>query len=316
MKRFKNILFVYDDEKVSGVALKRAVTLARENGAALTVVEAIEEFPPETGMAIQSSRIGEFQETVERESRQGLKQLIEPIKETGAQVTCKVLWGKPFVEIIREVLRNNHDLVMISPLKKPRHNEVLFGSRTMRLLRKCPCPVWVIIPSQPKKYSRILAAVDAAPLDEAKASLNFQIMELATSLAHMEKSEMHIVHCWKPFFDRPIRGGRSLLKEGDAKKLVNEARNTNKRWVSELVGKFDLKDLTHKVHILEGDAEELIPRMASKRQVELVVMGTVCRTGLPGFFIGNTAEKILHKLECSVLAIKPAGFQTPVKLDD
>jgi len=41
-------------------------------------------------------------------------------------------------------------------------------------------------------------------------------------------------------------------------------------------------------------------------------MGTVGRVGIPGFFIGNTAEEILKRVECSVLAIKPAGFVSPV----
>jgi universal stress protein E len=316
MKRFKSILFIYDGEKESGIALKRAVNLSQENEAALTVAEVLEEFPPEEQMAIQSSKIVDFQKTVEDDSHRNLRNVIEPIGKMGIQVKSKVLWGKPFLEIIKEVLRNNHDLVMISPLKKTKLQEMLFGTRTMHLLRKCPCPVWVIIPTKPKKYARILAAVDVEPLNDEKAKLNFQIMELATSLAQMEKSELHIVHCWKPFFDRPIRGGGSLLSEDEKDKLKVESRNTNKRWVNELLGKFDLKDLTYKVHILEGDAEELIPGTASKKKVDLVVMGTVCRTGLPGFFIGNTAEKILHKLDSSVLAIKPEGFQTPVKLDE
>jgi len=43
-------------------------------------------------------------------------------------------------------------------------------------------------------------------------------------------------------------------------------------------------------------------------------MGTVARTGVPGFITGNTAESILNQLECSVLAIKPAGFVTPIEL--
>ncbi len=44
----------------------------------------------------------------------------------------------------------------------------------------------------------------------------------------------------------------------------------------------------------------------------LLVMGTVCRTGVPGFFIGNTAERVLQHLDCSLLAVKPKGFETPV----
>ena len=46
----------------------------------------------------------------------------------------------------------------------------------------------------------------------------------------------------------------------------------------------------------------------------LIIMGTVGRTGIPGFIMGNTAETILNRIDCSVLAIKPDGFVTPVRL--
>jgi len=60
---------------------------------------------------------------------------------------------------------------------------------------------------------------------------------------------------------------------------------------------------------------EVIPRLAREREVELVVMGTVVRTGIPGFFIGNAAERILSRVGCSVLAVKSLGFVTPVKFN-
>lgn len=64
------------------------------------------------------------------------------------------------------------------------------------------------------------------------------------------------------------------------------------------------------LHMLKGPA----PELAGKFQVDCVVMGTVARTGLLGLFMGNTAETIPDQLECSVLAIKPPGFVTPVTL--
>jgi universal stress protein E len=42
-------------------------------------------------------------------------------------------------------------------------------------------------------------------------------------------------------------------------------------------------------------------------------MGTVGRAGIAGLLIGNTAEKILHQVECSVMTVKPDGFVSPVK---
>jgi len=53
--------------------------------------------------------------------------------------------------------------------------------------------------------------------------------------------------------------------------------------------------------------------MARQLDADLVVMGTVGRSGIAGLFIGNTAEMVLEQVQCSVLAIKPPGFVSPVE---
>jgi nucleotide-binding universal stress UspA family protein len=77
------------------------------------------------------------------------------------------------------------------------------------------------------------------------------------------------------------------------------------------VGKF----LAPKVHLIKGQPRKEIPALAKRLGVDLVVMGTVARTGVPGLFIGNTAEAMLEQIDCSVLAVKPEGFKTPVSLE-
>ena len=59
-------------------------------------------------------------------------------------------------------------------------------------------------------------------------------------------------------------------------------------------------------HQLPGDEETLA------RAVALLGMGTVSRTGIASLFIGNTTESVLRQVECSVLAVKPAGFDMPI----
>jgi universal stress protein E len=61
-------------------------------------------------------------------------------------------------------------------------------------------------------------------------------------------------------------------------------------------------------------AKRMIAALAAEVQADLVVMGTIPRTGVSGLITGNTAETILSQLSCSVLAIKPPGFTTPVKI--
>ncbi len=44
-------------------------------------------------------------------------------------------------------------------------------------------------------------------------------------------------------------------------------------------------------------------------------MGTLGRSGVAGFVIGNTAERVIKALNTSLLAIKPGGFVSPIHSD-
>jgi nucleotide-binding universal stress UspA family protein len=67
------------------------------------------------------------------------------------------------------------------------------------------------------------------------------------------------------------------------------------------------------VHLVKGKAGDVIPAFVEKRGIDLVVIGTVGRSGIPGLLIGNTAEEILNAVDCSVLTLKPEGFETPIQ---
>jgi universal stress protein E len=67
-----------------------------------------------------------------------------------------------------------------------------------------------------------------------------------------------------------------------------------------------------RMRLAKGRADVVIPRLAKRHAVDLVVMGTVGRRGIPGLVIGNTAERILSRLEYSILTLKPPGFVSSV----
>ncbi len=160
-----------------------------------------------------------------------------------------------------------------------------------------------------------MAAVDVAPAEVMEDELNVKILELALSLARQGHGELHIVHAWhQP--EGILTSGRLDYFAGDAEKLLNESENMHLRWLDDLLVRFSMEDIRHREQVIRGWADEAIPTYAREKDIDLIVMGTVCRTGIPGFFIGNTAEKILHKVDCSVLAVKPDGFQTPVSLEE
>ncbi len=199
MKRFKNILVVGGQAEANRFLLERAVILAQENGGRLTVVEAVSGLPHNMPTSVWGASPKELNEHFAQERQKELVQQVLPKVGDGTPHDVAVLVGKPFVEIIKAVLRHKHDLVMMTAKGYRGFRGRLFGSTALHLMRKCPCPVWIMNPPHQKRFSGILAAVDPDPRDEPKHMLNIKIMELATSLAQQEQSKLHVVHVWAPW---------------------------------------------------------------------------------------------------------------------
>jgi len=314
MKRFKNILLVFDPEVSDRSTFRRAAALAKNNKGRLTVVSVISGLPRDLRMAVPKISPHELQEFVIRERRTQAEDFINPIRREVGDVDFNILTGTPFIEIIRQVIRDKHDLVIMTAEGKTGLKDRLFGSMSLHLMRKCPCPVWVMKPAR-RRYLRIMAAVDPGSINKKRNLLNTVIMDLATSMAALEKSELHIVHAWSLVGEGHMRAfGDASPEEID--RLCNSARYDVQKQLDDLLGHYSLEGLNYEIHLQEGDPKFLIPELARKKRIELIVMGTICRTGIAGFFIGNTAENVLQQVNCSVLTVKPEGFKSPVKVED
>ena len=314
MTGFKKILLVYNGKENGRDALERAFSIAKHNDSRLTIVDVIEKLPERMDDFLETVSVDQLEKALIDDRLSEIKGSIKKYESRKRiKANVEILTGKPHIEIIREVLRNKHDLVIKTAEGKGGAREFLLGSIDISLLRKCPCPVWMLKPSRSRKYSRILAAVDPDPMDETSNELNESILRLSRSVAKLEKSELHIVHAWSLFGEKALRGPRFGKNEAQIKKILRETRRIHKERV-ELLAKAALDESEYKLHLLKGDPAVIIPKFAARRKMDLVVMGTVCRTGLPGFIIGNTAESVLNQLRCSLLTVKPAGFVSPVKL--
>ncbi len=311
MKRFKNILVVHDGRESGQATLTRAIDLARRNQAKVTVVQVIDQIPRNYRMLIVSLLPEEIMAVVVREHTALLEKYVANVAEAG-QVELKVVVGQEFIEIIKEVLRNEHDLVIKTARGMGGTLGMLFGSTAMHLLRKCPCPLWLIKPEQGPSFGRVMAAVDVEPGIEQEGNLNTKIMEMATSLAQTEHSELHVVHAWSKPDVRYLTGELDSFPD-NIEALDTEAKDMHVCWLGDFLAQYDQQ---YTEHVVEGLADEVISGFAEQHQIDLIVMGTVCRTGIPGFFIGNTAEKIVHRIDCSVLALKPDSFVSPVLLNE
>ena len=318
MKRFKNILLVCDFEVKQQMAVERAVSLAKQNEAHLTVCTVVRDLPADARMLITVMPPQELFEMVIVDHREKIDALAAEIRRQGVAVSSEVVIGTPFIEVIRRVLRDKHDLVIVAAEGRGGLKERLFGSTSMHLMRKCPCPVWVVKPAKRATYKRILAAVDTTNdfPDPERESLNPLVLQLAGSLAQMDNSDLHVVQVWSVFAEGYIeaRGG---VSQESIDRWHKEGKKEYTLKLNNLLRSVGLNGFFVHKHVLrDHDAPKAIVKLAKNKKIDLLVMGTVCNTGVAGFFIGNTAEKVLSEVNCSVLTVKPEGFVTPVTLEE
>ena len=133
MKRFSNILLISDLDTDNDTALKRAITLARNNQAVLTACTVVDAVFAESKMATAGITPAELCDIAVTESRDRLEKIVETSVGSGIPVEIRVLVGKPFIEIIRQVLRHNHDLVIKCAEGATGVADMLFGSADMHL---------------------------------------------------------------------------------------------------------------------------------------------------------------------------------------
>ena len=313
MQRFKNILLVLNPDVEGTAAQDKAVSLARQNKARLTVFSVVKDIPGDMGMAIITVTPQELFESIVNKRREMLDALVTNIRKQGVEAKSMVVTGTPFMEIIRQVLRDKHDLVILAAEGKGGIKQRLFGSTSMHLMRKCPCPVWVVKSTHVRPYTRILAAVDPTGYDQKNDSLNPIILQLASSLARKDAGDLHIMHAWRLFSEHEVR--KYGVAEKDIQEAKTQEKTQHKQHLENLLSRVDVTDLKPHLHFVEGDAEVCLPALVVAQDIDLLIMGTVCRTGIAGLLIGNTAEEVLNQVDCSVLTVKPEGFVTPVTLE-
>lgn len=304
-----NILVGFDgfdrDEAIPALAIE----LALEHQAQLHVLNVLPEMPHYLGKSRQAAAEQLQAELVEGREKQ-LESLLATAREKGLSPRALVRCGSPHIEIIREAMAVSADLLIVSDEPVRRYGERGFGTVTTKLLRECPCPVLAKRNHRKSEHKRILAAVDVEPGASGDPGVNHLVMDLAASLARRAGSELVAYHAWSLWGEHLLR---SRMKEQEVQELLGETKNARQQSLERLVSESNLDGIEVEVLLTQGEARHVLPETVVVQKIDLVVMGTLCRAGVKGLLIGNTAERVLNALTCSVLAVKPEGFQSPVE---
>lgn len=309
MKRFKNILYLFREENEEACQIKRISTLARLNDARVTVCGVLRDQYNFNLSSLFPAQMKKAEQLVNDQFRHRLERFASDPEWLDAKISTIAAPHRDFVEVIQQVVRQRHDLVVLSDRLEQGVDQL-----AMRLIRKCPCPVWVIRQNHTQEFRRIIGAVDLQEKSEESLALNRKIIEITHSLAQREHGEAHYLHAWRLEFETMMNSPRMNVSPEELSEIKQAIRNEREEAFDGLFEVCGIFPETEKIHLVEGTTAEVIDRLKERLRIDVLVMGSVGRTGIPGFILGNMAEKILNKISCTVLTVKPDGFVTPVTL--
>lgn len=308
MKRENRTLFITNGLRDESIAIKQSLEYFKDTIGSFSMMATTPEIPGE---------IASYAE----ELNKALVQKLESYYEKATSVDprnnpdfeTKVLHSKHiFVDVILFMLKN--DMELLIKQAEPTSNDAGFASLDMSLLRKCPAPVCLLRPpSAAKPAKRIIAvAIDPEFDEECAYELSKNLLQYASVISKSVGATLEIIACWDSFLDKVEGNVFIKVSKEDVGTEYEEKKRQHKNVLERLINEAPI-NCEYKIVQLKGKPEEIIPEYVNRHSIELLVMGTVARTGIPGFIIGNTAENMLNDLNASVLALKPPGFVSPVK---
>ena len=76
----------------------------------------------------------------------------------------------------------------------------------------------------------------------------------------------------------------------------------------------ELTGVLYQAHLLHGHVGEILPSFIETEEIDLVIMGSLARTGIAGLISGSTAEQVFYSANCAVVIVKPPNFVSPIVL--
>lgn len=323
LRPFRTVLAIWD-RKVDNTTLRAAADLAAQHAARLTVLSCVE--PPSDLHILARVMATSPEDLLARLVADRREQVAEAVAQAlpGSDATLVVARGKAFIEVVRHVVQAEVDIVVKTAEPLSGVAGFLFASTDHHLMRKCPCPVWLHLPSDSPAPRTVIAAVDVDEWDAAEPEtlhdLNRRVIEIGCRIASGPGAVVHVLHAWEAMGEGLVwtfsSGPDASLA---AQRYIDEVEEARRAALDELAAPLvaharEAGGAKLEPRLIRGAPRAVIADQAKFLGADIIVMGTVARTGLGGVIIGNTAEDILNNVQRSVVTVKPEGFVSPVTL--
>ena len=296
---FTNIMVATDGSEAAKRAVDSAVKIAQQNKAKLYAVHVIS--PGETKVTQHDPRDAEWKEHIKEnlmaQGREATKYVETAGKIVGVEVESVILEGNPANEIVNFAEKNDIELIVTGTLGKTGITKFLLGSVAENVVRHSKKPVLVagIMESgtkiKDKPYSQILIATDGSKSAEDAAYLGIKF-------ARQYDAKVYAVYVISITTYDTV-----CLDESWSIEHCEECEKTGHRATSSVVEKAKFAGLEAESVILKGNTAEKILDFADEHDIDLVVVGSLGKSGIEHFALGSVSEKVVRHAKVPVLVV-------------
>lgn len=251
------------------------------------------------------------QQQIERETKKR-QDWMQRANEHGVSCSLNIRFGKLFYEAIVFGMQRQADWLIKLADDIEDQQGFLFKSDDWHLLRKSPLPILLYRHNTPLPFTKVMASIDVDIETDPYEPTELNQSLLARAQQLQPDNALHIVHAWQAQIEKLARHWSNDLSSQQLNELSEHLYFHHKKALNIELEKFDADPSEARLYLCEGEPVEAIAATVEKQNVDLLVLGTLARAGIPGLLIGNTAEDLLERVNCSVLAIKPKTFKTPI----
>jgi universal stress protein E len=273
-------------------AIARAIMLAAEQGAALTILHVL---TAETGNKVRQRQVAL---QVEKDLRRDIATLSSA---QDGRATIRVVTGTPFVEIIRRARQEAADLILVGAHGAQFIKDLLVGTTMEKIVRKGDRPVLAVKRPVRAPYHRVLVATDFS--DPSR-----QALRLGLRLAPGAK--IYLLHAYQGLEGQLWRAD---MTKSQILRYRHRVAQQSREQMKDFIRRMDLNGRSIVRLLRYGRAPHVITAAAQRLRPELVCVGSVGRTGLPQILLGSVAEHVLREVSCDILVARSGSlsFELP-----
>jgi nucleotide-binding universal stress UspA family protein len=306
---FKNILFPTDFTPHARAALKYAAAFAREGRGRVVLFSVQEGSVPANLLTLPERVFDEPEQHWLQQLRGEVKELLADPLLDGLEVDPVIIEGDPAPEIARAVRDFNIDLVTIVTHGRKGLSRALWGSTGEEIIAEAPCPVLTIRPPQ-RDFVEYRGSHTEIHLNRILLATNFRpsslmAAQVAAEFAGRFNAELHVIYVIGDYLDQMAE----MFPDSAGPKL-----SQLREYVAERMAAFEGEAKGRAItHIREGRPYEEIVRLATEKDVDLIIIGTSVHSSIFGGApaLGPDIERVVRNAPCPVLSVPSGKVVTP-----